>query len=71
MKNYQIIVKDRKTKQVLENATAFSNTSGFLKEKYQVKYRFYKNPVSIKIERLIRNPGIQTNLIDMIDGKYE
>lgn len=71
MKNFKILVTDRKTKEVLEDHTALSNSQKFLEEKYRNKYRFRKNIVSVKVERLIRNPGIQTNLIDMIDGKYE
>ncbi len=71
MKNYKALVIDRKTKKVLEDHTELSNSEKYVREKYQARYRFYQNVVSIKIERLIRNPGIQTNLIDMIAGKYE
>lgn len=66
MKNFKILVTDRKTKEVLEDHTALSNSQKFLEEKYRNKYRFHKNMVSVKVERLIRNPGVQTDLITMI-----
>lgn len=66
MKNFTIIVKDRKTKEILVNTTELSNTQKYLEEKYRARYRFHKNLVSIKVERLIRNPGKQVDLLDMI-----
>jgi hypothetical protein len=66
MKNYRIKVTDRKTKEVLEDHTALSNSKKYLDEKYRARYRFHPNLVSVKINRLIRKPGIQVNLLDMI-----
>jgi hypothetical protein len=71
MKNFKVLVIDRKTKQVLEDHTEIGKTLKLVEERYRIRYRFHPNQVSVKVERLIKEPGVQTNLIDMIAGKYE
>lgn len=66
MKNFKVLVTDRKTREVLEDHTEIAKSEKVLREKYHIRYRFHKNIVSIKIERLIREPGVQVDLLDMI-----
>lgn len=66
MKNFTVKVIDRKTKEVLEDHTELYHSEKKLREKYQIRYRFHKNLVSIKIDRLVREPGKQLDLEDMI-----
>lgn len=62
MKNYTIIITEKKTKSVVKEFTELSNTKKYLKAKYGARYQFSQPPCTVKITRLIRKPGIQTDL---------
>lgn len=67
MKNYKIIVTDRKLKQILLDTIELSKNSAYLKKKYTSRYQFHENKVNVKVSRHYKKPGIQTNLIDLIN----
>jgi len=71
MKKYQIKVILKKTKELVEEFEELSTTKKFLKTKYESKYRFQKPEVKIEIQRLVRKPGIQIDLIDAIKESEE
>jgi hypothetical protein len=65
MKKYKITVINPNDKKVIEDVEELSNTKKYLVAKYQAKYRFLD--ARVKVVRLQKKAGIQTNLIDMID----
>ena len=67
MKNYKITVIEQKTKKVVDCFTELSNSLKYLKAKYTARYRFETPKLSVNIERLIRKPGIQTDLLTLIE----
>jgi len=71
MKNYKITVVNKTTGEIIEEKTELSNKKSFLVKKFEYKYRFYHVSCKVTIIRLVRNPGIQTNLIDMIKEMEE
>lgn len=66
MKNYNITITSKKTGTVIQSFTELSNTKKFLQKKYDLKHMLDKDKPKIIIERLIRNPGIQVNIFDII-----
>jgi hypothetical protein len=66
MKNYTIKIVDKKTNKLIEEKTELSNTKAFLKKKYESKYRFSYPGSKIIVERLIREPGKQMDIFDII-----
>ena len=67
MKNYRIKVVCKITNDLIEDKTELSNTKKFLQKKYESKYRFSYPGSKITIERLIREPGIQVDMFDLIN----
>lgn len=66
MKNYKIIVTEKESKKIVLETTELLNTAKYLKNKYGVKYRFVKPECIVKITRLIRQGGVQTDLLTEI-----
>jgi hypothetical protein len=63
MKRYKVVVKEKKPSNViLHDGDEISNTEKQLVLKYKMKYPFGV----IKITRMKKEPGIQTNIIDAI-----
>lgn len=67
MKNYNIKVIDNKTKKVIITFNEISNTKKYLQKKYDAKYKFSYPETKIIVERLIREPGKQIDLFDLIN----
>ena len=66
MKKYKIKCIDNKNKQVFEELIEFSISKKYLQKKYESKYRFSYPGSKITIERLIREPGVQVDMLDLI-----
>lgn len=66
MKNYKILIVNKLTGEILLDQNEFSKTKKYLSKKYKLLYYFEKN-ISIKITRLIKKPGIQMTILDIIN----
>ena len=66
MKNYSVVVTEKESKKVILDITELSNTAKYLRNKYAAKYRFNKPLCTVKVKRLIREGGIQTDLLTQI-----
>jgi hypothetical protein len=67
MKNYSIIVTEKESKNVILDITELSNTAKYLRNKYGAKYRFNRPECVVKVKRLIREGGVQTDLLTAIE----
>lgn len=67
MKKYKIIVIDKKTKAVIHDFEEISNTKKYLISKYKSKHRFDNPPTVVKVEWLRKAPGVQVDLLEMIE----
>ena len=67
MKKYQIKVVNKIQKKTVLEIQELSNTKKYLTAKYRGKY-FPLSEFKITITRLIKKPGIQTNLLDEIEA---
>lgn len=67
MKNYRIKIICKKSNTLINDFNELSNTKKFLQRKYELKHLFDKNKPKITVERLIRNPGKQMNIFDIIE----
>ena len=66
MKNYKVLIVNKLTGEILLDQNEFSKTKKYLSKKYKLLYYFEKN-ISIKITRLIKKPGIQMTILDIIN----
>lgn len=66
MKKYTITIKNTINGEVTI-IEELSKTGKYLKSKYESRHRFDEQKKTIKIKRLFKKPGIQTNLLDQID----
>ena len=62
MKRYKIKITHEKTKAVLYEGDEIANTEKSIKTKYRIKYPFAK----IKVSRMVKKPGTQIDLEDLI-----
>lgn len=63
MKNYQITVTETDSKKIVFETKELSNTQKYLKSKYLAKFRFNNPRCTVKITRLIREAGVQLDLL--------
>lgn len=66
MKNYKILIVSTKDGEILLDENEFSKTKKYLIKKYKRLYYFKKN-IRIEITRLIRKPGTQMTISDIIN----
>jgi len=66
MKNYKVLIVNIKSGEILLDQNEFSKTKKYLIKKYKLLYYFEKN-IRIKITRLIKKPGTQMSILDIIN----
>jgi hypothetical protein len=66
MKSYSVKCVDNKNKKVIIEFNEMSNTKKYLETKYNSKYRFSYPDCKILVERIIKKPGKQMDIFDII-----
>lgn len=66
MKKYAITIKNTINGEIT-TIEELSKTAKYLKSKYENRHRFDEQKKTIKVKRLFKRPGIQTNILDQID----
>lgn len=68
MKKYKVLVTEKATKKIVLEKEEISNTLKFIYAKYRAKFQFTVQAGTVKVKRLFKKPGVQLDLIDMINS---